>query len=67
MVTVPPKVAELDVMFAEVGEVTVGTTEPEPLPVTGTLMLLAPPPPTTIFPLYEATVVGENLTKMSCE
>ena len=55
-----PNVAVVVVMAVEVGVFTVGTPAAIPLPETATFWLEAPPPPTTMLPLYATAATGEN-------
>ena len=48
---VAPRVTEVAVKSADVGVFTVAAPAAIPLPETATLRLLAPPPPTAMFPL----------------
>ena len=60
----PAAVAETVVRLLAPPVVTVGV-ELTPEPVAATLMDAAPPPPTTIFPLYDWTAVGMKSTNIS--
>lgn len=39
-----------------------GTVGANPVPTTATFIVLAPPPVTGMFPLYDCAAVGENFT-----
>ncbi len=62
----PAAVAETVVRLLATPVVTVGVVL-TPEPVAATLMDAAPPPSTTIFPLYDKTADGVKSTNISCE